>query len=167
MYFKIRIQLLIITLLLFTNVKASQYTVSIPHVQKLSLDTMIPPMGQAALGIEIVKGNDKLKEISDFLNDEDTYLCTMIERDFISAIEAGCSAPVACNATIEDEKVKLRVMLGYPDGSKVMKKEEITDKANAKELGKKLAKDMIEEGAIEFLEEAQKLAFKEEMPQRL
>jgi len=35
MYFKIRIQLLIITLLLFTNVKASQYTVSIPHVQKL------------------------------------------------------------------------------------------------------------------------------------
>jgi len=35
MYFKIRIHYLLITLLLFTNVKASQYTVSVPHVQKL------------------------------------------------------------------------------------------------------------------------------------
>ena len=51
----------------------------IPHTQKLSLDMMIPPMGQAALGIEIVCGNDKVREIAESLKDEDTFICTQIE----------------------------------------------------------------------------------------
>ncbi len=47
----------------------------IPHAKKLSLDMMIPPMGQAALGIEIVCGSDKVREIAMSLNDENT-LCS-------------------------------------------------------------------------------------------
>jgi len=69
----------------------------IPFTQKLSLDMMIPPMGQAALGIEILSNNSKVREIAETLKDEDTFICTQIERDFISHIGAGCSAPVACN----------------------------------------------------------------------
>ena len=46
----------------------------IPHTQKLSLDMMIPPMGQAALGIEIVQGNDKVREIAESLKDEKTFI---------------------------------------------------------------------------------------------
>jgi hydroxymethylbilane synthase len=94
-------------ILAYIGLKRLDLLKDIPFTQKLSLDIMIPPMGQAALGIEIVKGNDKLKEIALSLNDEDTFLCTKIERDFISAIGAGCSAPVACNATLENNNVTL------------------------------------------------------------
>ena len=72
----------------------------IPFTEKLSLDMMIPPMGQAALGIEIVNGDVKILEIAESLKDENTFICTQIERDFISKIGAGCSEPVACNAVI-------------------------------------------------------------------
>ena len=139
----------------------------IPHVQKLSLDMMIPPMGQAALGIEIVCGDDKVREIAMSLNDEDTLLCTQIERDFISKIGAGCSAPVACNAVVDDGKVTFRVMLGYPDGTHVMEEKIIRDRADCNTLGLEMADIMIKDGALELLKDAEKVAFKDEMPQRL
>jgi len=139
----------------------------IPFTEKLSLDMMIPPMGQAALAIEIVSGNDKIKEIAKFLNDEDTYICTQIERDFISKIGAGCSAPVACNAVKNANEITFRVMLGFPDGTNIMNEKVIVDVSESKDLGSKIAQNMIDNGALELLKNAEKIAFKDEMPQRL
>ena len=139
----------------------------IPHTQKLELDAMIPPMGQAALGIEIVAANDKVREIAMILNDEDTFNCTMVERDFISKIGAGCSAPVACNATLIDDSIQLEAMIGYPDGTHIMHKTASALASECTTLGAELAQKFINEGAMDILEKAEKIAFKEEMPQRL
>ncbi len=139
----------------------------IPFTDKLSLDMMIPPMGQAALGIEIVQGNAKLSEIAEFLKDENTYIATQIERDFIAAIGAGCSAPVACNAVIEGSEVTFRVMLGFPDGTNVMQEKIVVDVDESKDIGAALAQKMIDNGALKLLKDAEKVAFKDEMPQRI
>ncbi len=139
----------------------------IPYTQKLPLELMIPPMGQAVLGIQILCNNDRLLEIAKSLNDENTYLCTQIERDFISTIGAGCSAPVACNATIENDTVTLKTMIGYPNGTHIMS-ESLSEKRTINStLGKTLADKMIQNGALELLKDAEKNAFKDEMPQRL
>ena len=139
----------------------------IPFTQKLSLDMMIPPMGQAALGIEIVCKDEKVGEIAESLNDKNTFICTQIERDFISKIGAGCSAPVACNSVINGNEITFRVMLGFPDGTNIMEKKVIVDVSESKGLGSKVAKEMIDNGALELLANAEKIAFKDEMPQRL
>jgi hydroxymethylbilane synthase len=139
----------------------------IPHTQKLSLDMMIPPMGQAALGIEIILGNDKIREIAESLKDEKTFICTQIERDFISKIGAGCSAPVACNAVISGDEITFRVMLGFPNGTNVMQEKVVINVEESKNLGSQLAKKMIDNGALELLKKAQDSAFKDEMPQRI
>jgi len=139
----------------------------IPYTQKLSLDMMIPPMGQAALGIEIVKNNVKLVEIAEFLKDEDTFLCTQIERDFISKIGAGCSAPVACNAVKNGNEIIFRIMLGFPDGTNVMQERIVVNVDDSQDLGTSIADKMIKNGALELLKNAENIAFKDEMPQRL
>jgi len=139
----------------------------IPYVEKLPLDLMIPPMGQAALGIEIVANNDKVREIAHSLKDENTYLCTMLERDFISEIGAGCSAPVACNARVDGDIVDMEVMIGFPDGTNIMHLSATALISKCDHLGVQLAKDCIARGAMQVLEDASKLAFKDEMPQRL
>ena len=139
----------------------------IPHTQKLSLDMMIPPMGQAALGIEIVCKNDKVREIALSLRDEKTFICTKIERDFISKIGAGCSAPVACNAVVEDDIVTFRTMIGFPDGTNIMQEKIVRNIKESDGLGFEMAQIMIDNGAMKLLEDAQKMAFKDEMPQRL
>ncbi|SFV56960.1 Porphobilinogen deaminase [hydrothermal vent metagenome] len=139
----------------------------IPFTQKLSLDIMIPPMGQAALGIEIVSNNEKVREIAQTLNDEETFIATMVEREFISAIGAGCSAPVACNAVIDEDKITFRVMLGFANGRDIMQKRVVVNVSEAEGLGQKVAQEMIENGALKLLDDAQKSAFKNEMPERL
>jgi len=140
---------------------------SIPFTEKLSLDMMIPPMGQAALGIEIVCGDEKIREIALSLNDTDTFICTKIERDFISKIGAGCSAPVACNAVINNNTITFRVMLGFPDGTNIMQEKVIKNVDECENLGSEIAQKMIDNGALELLKNAEKIAFKDEMPQRL
>jgi len=139
----------------------------IPFTQKLPLDMMIPPMGQAALGIEIVSSNPKIREIAMSVNDENTFICTKCERDFISEIGAGCSAPVACNATIEGNIITLQSMIGYPDGTHILQKSLSRNIRDCENLGLELAEIMITDGAKDILENAEKIAFKEEMPQRL
>ena len=139
----------------------------IPFTQKLSLDMMIPPMGQAALGIEIVCKDDKVREIAESLKDENTFICTQIERDFISKIGAGCSAPVACNAVIEDGTITFRTMIGFPDGTNIMSEKIVRDASESKDLGLEMAQTMIEKGALDLLKKAEETAFKDEMPQRL
>ena len=139
----------------------------IPFTQKLPLDMMIPPMGQAALGIEILSNNPKLSEIAMSVNDEDTFICTKVERDFIATIGAGCSAPVACNATIKNQIITLQSMIGYPDGTNIVQKSISKDISNCANLGFELAETMITNGVKDILEQAEKIAFKDEMPQRL
>ncbi len=138
---------------------------NIPHVQKLEF--MIPPMGQAALGIEIVNNNPFLEEIAKALNDEESFLLTSLERDFVASIGAGCSAPVATNATINNGKVSLKAMVGYPDGTHILEKSIEADKKMCQNLGVELAKAMIESGAKEILENAENLAFKDERCERI
>jgi len=139
----------------------------IPFVEKLSLDMMIPPMGQASLGIEIVSGDERLKEIAMSLNDADTYLCTKIERDFISKIGAGCSAPVACNAVKDGKNIVFRTMIGFSNGTNIMSRRVVKNIIESKNLGVEVAQDMIDNGALKLLKDAQDVAFKNERPQRL
>jgi hydroxymethylbilane synthase len=137
----------------------------IPFVQKL--DFMIPPMGQAALGIEIVEGNALVQEIAQSLNDEPSYLCSKLERDFVATIEAGCSAPVAVNANIKGDSVVIEAMIGFPDGTHIMHKTKEAKLQECDTLGIELAQEMVDEGALELLKKAEALAYKDEMPQRL
>ena len=139
----------------------------IPFTEKLPLDMMIPPMGQAALGIEIVSNNSKIREIAMSVNDENTFICTKAEREFISKIGAGCSAPVACNATITNDMITLQCMIGYPDGTNILQKSISKNLNDCENLGLELAEIMINDGAMKILENAEKIAFKDEMPQRL
>ncbi len=85
-------------ILAYIGLKRLNLLKDIPYTQKL--DFIIPPMGQASLGIEIVEGNPLLDEISEALNDKESFICTKVERDFIAKI-GRCAdllaLKIACN----------------------------------------------------------------------
>ncbi len=137
----------------------------VPYHEKLSF--MIPPMGQASLGIEIVSANDKVREIAMSLNDKGSQICAKIERDFVAKIGAGCSAPVAINAVIDGDNVNLRAMLGYPNGTNIMSEELTASLDSCNDMGIEMATKMIDAGALDILSKAEEIAFKDEMPERL
>ncbi len=152
-------------ILAFIGLERLDLLKSIPFTQKL--DFMIPPMGQAALGIEIVDANPFLDQIAKTLNDEDAFLLSKIERDFIADIGAGCSAPVATNATKDGDIVTIKAMIGYPDGTHIMQKTMSANLLHSNDLGSKLAKSMIDDGALDILKKAEQIAFKTSKTERI
>ncbi len=153
--------------LAYIGLKRLDLLKDIPFVQKLPFEMMTPPMGQAALGIEIVSSNSIAREIALSLNDKDTAICTQVERDFVKSIGAGCSAPVSINAKIKGEDMVVVAMIGYPDGTHILKERLVSKKDRYKDLGTEVADLMKNKGALKILKEAEKLAFKDDRAERL
>ena len=91
----------------------------------------------------------------------------MLEHNNVSKIGAGCSAPVAVNAIITGDDITVKAMLGYPDGTNIMHKALTSKVSTCDTLGQQLAEAMIADGALDILEKAESIAFKDEMPERL
>jgi uroporphyrinogen-III synthase len=82
----------------------------------LKLDWMLPAPAQGAVMIATLGKNDEITKICNELNDKETEICTTIERDFLHALEGGCSAPIGALATIKEDELKFKGSLFSPDG---------------------------------------------------
>lgn len=127
------------------------------------LDFMIPAMGQGALGIEMRKDSAYFEIVSK-LTHKKSALCVSAERSFVRALEGGCQVPIGVQAVYENGILRLRAMVGLPNGQEILQEsledsmlEE--DKARAESLGKNLAQSFIAKGAKEILSRARDMAF--------
>lgn len=121
-----------------------------------SKDEMIPAASQGALGIESIE-NSELEAVLSCLNDENSFMETYIERDFIKALEGGCQVPIGINAELQGEQIKIRAVLGLPNASEILKEEQLVSKNLYKQAGFLLAQKMIQNGAKELLNRALKM----------
>jgi len=78
-------------------------------------EEMLPCVGQAAVGIEIRRGDKRLEEICGQLNHPNTLHCVTAERAFLQAMGGGCQSPVAAYAQILGHQLRLRA-ISFRDG---------------------------------------------------
>lgn len=124
---------------------------AVKHVYPISLEEMVPSMGQGALGIEAVNDPEVLKIIA-CLEDEYSRIETTIERDFVDELEGGCQVPIGVNATVlEDGNISIRATLGLPDGTEMLSDAKITSKRGYESIGREIAAEFIAKGAKELL----------------
>lgn len=121
---------------------------------------MIPAMGQAALGIEIVDDPEVEKLVS-VLADVNATIETTVEREFVRVLEGGCQVPIGINAKVEGENLHVRALVGLPDGEEVLFEEFTCSKDEYKTKGEELAKKFIQNGAKELLKRAEDIALNE------
>ncbi len=152
-------------ILAYVGMKRLGLLESVPFHEPIDDNVMIPPSGQASLGIEIID-DEKVAEIASVLNDEDSALAAKIERDFVAKLEGSCQVPIAVNAKVSADRVVVRAMVGLPDGTEILKEIIDAPRSEAAALGFRLADIMIEAGAKELLERAEAMAFKEERCER-
>ena len=130
---------------------------NIKYFVPFSLDEMIPAMGQGALGIECVDKSEVI-EILKFINNENSVIATTIERDFVAKLNGGCQVPIGVNAEISGDIIKVRAIVGLPDGSEFIKEKREISKVDFKNFGTELADEFISRGAIELLKRAEEMA---------
>jgi len=129
------------------------------YFSPISTSVMIPAMGQAALGIEAVD-DPKVLEIISVLEDENAQIETTVERDFITVLQGGCQVPIGVNAKLQDETLQVRAIVGLPDGTELIKEKMVASRNDYRALGKELADQMIEAGAVKLLKRAEEIALK-------
>lgn len=132
----------------------------VAHFVPISKDVMIPASGQAALGIEIVD-DPEVERLVSVLNDQNAIIETRVERDFVTILEGGCQVPIGVNAEIEGENLHVKAILGMPDGSEMMSESITSTRAEYANVGKALAKSVLERGAKALLERAEAMALNE------
>lgn len=83
---------------------------------RLEPEEMLPAVGQAAVGIEVRAGNDRVTAILEQLNHGNTHLCVRAERAFLRVMGGGCSSPVAAYAEVLGHQLRMRVV-SFLDGA--------------------------------------------------
>ena len=132
-------------------------TGTVAHVYPIMQDQMIPSMGQGALGLQTIE-NKEIFDLVRQLNHKPTEMEVTVERAFVDILEGGCHVPIGVNAIVTGNgDIQAQCTLGLPDASEI-----ITEKISGKEedymqLGKDLAKQAIDKGAIELLARADKM----------
>ncbi|MGI8469194.1 MAG: hydroxymethylbilane synthase [Pyrinomonadaceae bacterium] len=120
--------------------------------QIIPFEIMLPAVGQGALAVEIRENDLELKKFLKVLNDAEMQFCATAERAFLRRLEGGCQVPIGANAILKDEKIYLEGMVGNLDGSVNLREKILGKKTDAENLGKRLARILIDKGANEILE---------------
>ncbi|WP_408954924.1 hydroxymethylbilane synthase [Natroniella sp. ANB-PHB2] len=122
----------------------------------LSDEISIPAVGQGALAIEVRANDQQIKDIVTEINHQATVDAVKAERSFLEYLEGDCKVPIGAYAQVEDDQLVVEGIVAKLDGSKVFKEEVVGLREEAVELGVKLAKKLLEQGAGDILEQVQK-----------
>ncbi len=111
---------------------------------------MLPSPGQGALAVECRAG-DELAGALVVLDDPATRAATDAERAVLATLEGGCSAPVGALAEVvegeDGDELWLRAVALSTDGGLSVRMSATGSPADAVEVGARLAKEMLADGA--------------------
>ncbi|MFI5889519.1 hydroxymethylbilane synthase [Actinoplanes sp. NPDC051513] len=111
---------------------------------------MLPAPAQGALAVECRADSD-LVELLAALDHAPSRAAVVAERAMLATLEAGCSAPVAAYAEFAEgengDEIYLRGAVISPDGTRAIRLSRTGTPADAAEIGKALAADLLENGA--------------------
>jgi hydroxymethylbilane synthase len=111
---------------------------------------MLPAPGQGALAVECRADDDLAGDLAR-LDDLRSRAAVAAERAVLATLEGGCSAPVGALAEVAEgedgEEIWVRAVALSPDGSLSVRMSASGDPADAVEVGTRLAKEMLADGA--------------------
>jgi hydroxymethylbilane synthase len=113
---------------------------------------MLPAIAQGVIGIECRRDDARIRAYIDPLNHAETGLRTRAERAMNAALAGGCQAPVAGFSELRDGALELRGLVGWPDGSALIRDSISGPAAEAEALGRQLAGQLLADGARPILD---------------
>lgn len=111
----------------------------------------LPAPAQGALAVECRADDAYAREAIDSICDEQAQVCAVTERVVLNRLEAGCTAPVAAHATLNDGTLTLTAAVIALDGSKVVRRELSASVAENVALAEELTRALIADGAATIL----------------
>jgi len=120
--------------------------------QSLDSGISLPACGQGAIGIECRVDDTEINEILKSLHDWQTGICVSAERAMNARLNGGCQVPIAGFATIQNDQLFMRGLVGSPDGQIIYRAESTGDLGQGEVIGKTIAEDLLNQGADKILQ---------------
>lgn len=118
---------------------------------------MLPAPGQGALAVECRADDDRIGAICAVLDDVASRACALAERAVLAELQGGCSAPIGALAEwaegFDGPELYLRAVVAAPDGSATVRRSITGPTSDPDDLGRRLARLLIEDGAHELVPE--------------
>ncbi len=119
----------------------------------IELDWMLPAPAQGAIVTACREDDPYSFDACRHFNDEETALCTKIERDFLRTLLGGCSTPISALAVINEHKeVYFRGNILSLDGTEKIEIEKRMAEENATGAGKIAAEELLQKGGQKIAE---------------
>jgi hydroxymethylbilane synthase len=117
----------------------------------MALDWMTPAPAQGAMVVVAREDDDYCVQATKQLNQNDSDICTRLEREFLKVLEGGCTAPIGAYARITGNKIQFNGVLLSLDGSTKIETEKLVDLDNSEGVGKTLAQEILDNGGKELM----------------
>ncbi len=119
---------------------------------ELAPEILLPAVGQGAICIECRMGDFAVERLIAPLHHRPTAVRVAAERALNARLEGGCQVPIAAYAELDDDRLRLRALVGEPDGSRLIRGEIEGEAVRAEALGAALAEDLLRRGARTILD---------------
>lgn len=127
-------------------------------VERIDTSYFVPPVGQGTIAVQCHRKMpfEKKEALRKFVNHEPTELCLIAERSFLKTLHGGCSIPVFGYAQLEGDLLTVKGGIISLEGDRIVKIKQSGPKESGKDLGKRLADEVLASGGREILEEIRK-----------
>lgn len=116
----------------------------------LDKDTLLPAIGQGALGIECRSNDIELLELLQKVHNNEVANCVTAERTFLAAMDGSCQVPIGGYANYNNNnEIEFTGLIMTPDGKERYEHTEVgTDPIK---LGNRVSEILKEQGAYEII----------------
>lgn len=120
----------------------------------LDVEQMLPAVGQGALALVTRDDDAQTIRLLSKLDDPDAHGEAEAERTLLVHLETGCRAPLAALARVKEGRVSLRARVFSPDGRRILEGADEGSANDPKEVGRRVADELLRLGAADLIEEA-------------
>ena len=117
----------------------------------------VPAPGQGIVAVEIRGDDESARQIVAVIDDEDASSALTAERTLVETLGGGCQTPLGALASLDGDELELIAAVVALDGSRALQAQRRGSRADAAELGRRVAADLLADGAGDLLADAQRV----------
>jgi hydroxymethylbilane synthase len=118
---------------------------------RIAPEDSLPAIGQGAIGIECRRADPRTNDLIEPLHHRETAERVLAERAMNACLHGGCQVPIAGHAVIEGDRLRLKGLVGTPDGARILRAESEGPRDEPEAIGTRVADDLLAQGAGEIL----------------
>ena len=118
----------------------------------------VPAPGQGIVAVECRADDERVREIASRIDDPAAGVALEGERALVEALGGGCQTPVGALITaLDGDRIELVAAVIALDGSKAIRAQGTASRHEATLLGRRVAQDLLSQGADEILADARRV----------